>query len=108
MCPLEKHPSESIAYTVDLTQALDAGEAAIDVSPIDVVPQGLDVTAGIINLQALEFNDGQTAAPGKAIQFIASGGVEALYTLGVKYRTNAGNDREARVQLRVTEFVAGC
>lgn len=109
---LEKRTSESIQYDINCAFQLDAGEIITGTPAFSADQAGLVFGTASVNTQALNYDDGTTAAAGKVIQIRISGGVikagqtEQIYTIRAVFSTSMGNTREATVMLNINDAVA--
>lgn len=106
---LEKRTSESILYDINCIPLLDAVETISSVASIASDQVGLVFGAPAVNVVAIAYDDGTTAAIGKVIQVRISAGAipvghsEQIYIILAIFLTNSGNTREATVRLSVID-----
>lgn len=105
---LEKRSSESIFYSIDCSDLVDASETISSITSIADDSSTLIFGTPAVSGAPTEFLDGRTVPAGQVVIVQISGGtpgsaISTLYTIRCKFVTSESNRREATVLLRVKD-----
>ena len=106
---LEKRSYDSRLFDIVCTGILNANETVQSVTSASSDEGDLVFGPGVPNGAPVVYPDGTSAGAGQVVQIPISGGKPTagqqskLYTVRVRFVTSAGYQREATVQLRVTD-----